>query len=231
MTNKGVLFSRVDLGRIYLRLAQEYWIPAVVVDLKPEMLDAFAANGVPLDPEMTALIASYPLPKLDELRVVPDAQSYEAKRAALIDMLTQLPPGLTEIYFRPAEESGALKRLSPRWQQMVWDRDLLLDPVVRTHIAEQDIVLSNWREVMERFEGRLPAEDKEAAVEELETPRLEDATPAEIEAARREIEKLDLEKNRIDLPPEALRQSIESLKNADSLNSPTDPPTPLEEPK
>ncbi len=162
MTHKGVLFARIDLAEIYLRLAQEYWIPAVVVELTPEMLELFAKNGLPMEQEMVDLIAKYPLPKLDELQIAPDGETYEAKRAALLEMISQLPPGLSEIYFRPAEESGALKRLTPRWQQMVWDRELLLDPVVRDHFAAQGIALTDWREVMQRFEGTLPPEAQEA---------------------------------------------------------------------
>jgi predicted glycoside hydrolase/deacetylase ChbG (UPF0249 family) len=156
MTHKGVLFARHDLAEIYLRLAQEYWIPAVVVELSPQMLEEFERFGLPMDPGMVELIGKYPLPKLDELRIVPDAESYEAKRTALLQMIATLPPGLTQIHFRPAEESNALKRLTPRWQQMVWDAELLKDPEVRKFLAESGVVLTDWREVMQRFEGTLP---------------------------------------------------------------------------
>lgn len=157
MTHKGVLFARSDLAEVYMRLAQEYWIPAVVVEVSPEMLEEFAQFGLPMDEALVEAIGKYPLPKLDELRIVPDAETYEEKRAALLKIIAELPPGLTQIHFRPAETSNALQRLTPRWQQMAWDRDLLLDPAVREAFAAQGIVLTNWREVMERFEGTLPA--------------------------------------------------------------------------
>lgn len=190
MTHKGVLFARVDLAEIYLRLAQEYWIPAVVVELTPEMLAYFEKNNMPMEPELVDLIGKYPLPKLDELRIAPDGETYVAKRAALFEMIAQLPPGLSEVYFRPAEESNALKRLTPRWQQMVWDRDLLLDPEVRAYFQAQGIVLTDWREVMQRFDGTLPA----TAVE------VNPAVEADPNAPPFESIEEELRRNRVDIP-------------------------------
>jgi len=195
MTHKGVLFSRVDLAEIYMRLAQEYWIPAVVVELKPEMLELFASNGMPVEEGLVDLISRYPMPKLDELRIAPEGETYEAKRAALLEMIAQLPPGLSEVYFRAAEESNALKRLTPRWQQMVWDRELLLDPAVREHFKSQGIILTDWREVMQRFEGTLPAETANEAVEDGNVP-LDDISA-------------ELRRNRIDVPEPRVKELLE----------------------
>jgi hypothetical protein len=210
MTHKGVLFSRVDLAEIYLRLAQEYWIPAVVVELKPEMLELFASNGMPVEEGMVDLIARYPMPKLDELRISPEGETYEAKRAALLEMISQLPPGLSEVYFRAAEESNALKRLTPRWQQMVWDRELLLDPAVQEHFKSQGIILTDWREVMQRFEGTLPMETAAEAVEDGDAP----GTRAE------------LRRNRIDAPETRLQEFREPPVESEIRAVPLNPAVP-----
>jgi len=216
MTHKGVLFSRVDLAEIYLRLAQEFWIPAVVVELKPEMLELFASNGMPVEQGLVELIEKYPLPKLDELRIAPEGDTYEAKRAALLDMISQLPPGLSEIYFRAAEESNALKRLTPRWRQMVWDRELLLDPAVRGHFQAQGIILTDWHEVMQRFEGTLPPETPSESVEDGN---------AAIERLRREIEEADKSANtyrrelRLDEPAQSNKVELEQRER--ELSEPT----------
>lgn len=192
MTHKGVLFARADLAEIYMRLAQEYWIPAVVVEVSPQMLEEFQRFGLPMDQALLDAIAKYPLPKLDELRIVPDAESYEEKRAALLRMIAELPAGLTQIHFRPAEESNALKRLTPRWQQMVWDRELLVDPAVREQFAEQGVILTNWREVMHRFEGNLPdpalKEDAPASgAQETRTIELPPATREVVEERAKQL--------------------------------------------
>lgn len=187
MTHKGVLFARHDLAEIYMRLAQEYWIPAVVIEVSPQMMEEFSRFGLQTDQALIEAIGKYPLPKLDALRVVPDADTYEQKRAALLQLIVELPPGLTQIHFRPAEESNALKRLSPRWQQMAWDHELLLDPAVREQFAAQGIVLTNWREVMKRFEGELP------------TPALkEDASTGEPEQSMFDMRSLDIQRTELD---------------------------------
>jgi hypothetical protein len=78
-------------------------------------------------------------------------------------MLRGLRPGITQLMALPAEESDALKRLLPdQWQQRVWDRQLLTDPEVTAAIAEGEFTLTNWREMMRRFEAR-PTPDSPAA--------------------------------------------------------------------
>jgi predicted glycoside hydrolase/deacetylase ChbG (UPF0249 family) len=196
MTHKGVLFTRVDLAEIYLRLAQEYWIPAVVVELSPEMLEEFSRHGLPMEEGMVELIAKYPLPKLDELRIVPEGDSYETKRAALLETISQLPPGLSQVHFRPAEESAALKRLTPRWQQMAWERQLLLDPEVRAALAKEGVILTDWQEVMQRFEGTAPPPGEETGATNLEE---------------------ELKNGRVDLPGPKLQEILEQIHQAEEV--------------
>lgn len=203
MTHKGVLFARHDLAEIYMRLAQEYWIPAVVIEVSPQMMEEFSRFGLQTDQALIEAIGKYPLPKLDALRVVPDAETYEQKRAALLQLIAELPPGLTQIHFRPAEESNALKRLTPRWQQMAWDRELLLDPAVREQFAAQGIVLTDWREVMQRFEGELPA------------PTLqEDASAGEPKESMFDMRSLDMQRNELDVLMRDLQQYQQDIDEA-----------------
>jgi len=205
MTHKGVLFARHDLAEIYMRLAQEYWIPAVVIEVSPQMQEEFSRFGLPMDQALVEAIGKYPLPKLDALRIVPDADTYEQKREALLQLIAELPPGLTQIHFRPAEESNALKRLTPRWQQMAWDRELLLDPQVRQQFAAQGIVLTDWREVMKRFEGELPA------------PVLKEGAPAgEPEEAMFDMRSLDMQRTELDT---LLRDLEEYQRGIDEMHA------------
>lgn len=159
--HKGFLFLNQDLAGVYLKLAQEYWIPAVVVELTPEMLDEFRRAGFPMEPALVELIAAYPLPKLDHLAMVADAPTYEEKRAQLIEQIRGLPPGLTQLVFQPAVESEALKALTPQWQQHVWDAQLLADEEVRGALEAEQISLTNWREVMQRFDPLAVAVDRD----------------------------------------------------------------------
>lgn len=151
--HKGFLFLNAELAKVYLKLAQEYWIPAVVVDLTPEMLEGFRKAGFPMEPELVELISAYPLPKLDHLAIVADASTFDAKRQLLIEQIQSLPGGLSQLVFQPAQESDALKALTPLWQQHAWDAQLLADEQVRRTLAAEGVVLTNWREVMQRFDA------------------------------------------------------------------------------
>jgi hypothetical protein len=154
--HQGVVFVRADLAAIYLEAARRHWIPAVVIELTPARLREFQDQGLPIDDEMLHLVANYPLPKIDDIRLVPRADSYEEKRAQLLKQLGELSPGITQFVARPAVESAALKRLSPDAEQQVWDARLLGDSEVKKLLEEQGIVLTNWREIMRRFEGEKP---------------------------------------------------------------------------
>lgn len=160
-TNRGVMFMRLDLAEVYLRFAQRHWIPAVAVELTPEQIDKFRRDGVPLPEELIALLDDYPLPKLDDFHILPAASSYEAGKQELLELLAKLKPGLSQIAFTPAIESDALPQIVTDWQQRVWDFQLLQDAEVIAALKQNDILLTDWREIMQRFEGETASPEKE----------------------------------------------------------------------
>ncbi len=157
-THLGSLLAQPELTEIYLRLAREYWLPAVIPELTPERIKAVRDGGFPLSDEIVELIAQYPLPKLDDLRFVPDAESYEQKREEFLKLVRELPPGLTQILVHPADHTKALERVSPRWKNRLWEAELLQDQQVHKMVDEEQVILTNWKEIMQRFsEGASPA--------------------------------------------------------------------------
>ena len=163
----GTAFSRQDLTAVFLAASQKYWIPAPVVELTPDLAERFRREGYPIDETMLQLIANYPLPKLDDLQLFPVAESYDQTRDNFCQLLTLIPPGLTHIMCRPAVETEGMRRLTPDWQQRAWTAQALADEKVRETIASQQIILTNWREVMYRFEQGTPREVEAEHQEEL----------------------------------------------------------------
>jgi predicted glycoside hydrolase/deacetylase ChbG (UPF0249 family) len=153
-THLGALFTRPDLIEVYLRMARQQWIPAIVVEETPAHLKRFRSHGFPLPDELIQLFNDYPLPKLDDLRILPPADDYEAKKQALVTMIREMPPGLTQIALHPAIESEALKRIAPDWQRRVWAERLLADADIADLLRDEKAILTDWREIMSRFEGR-----------------------------------------------------------------------------
>ena len=127
-------------------------IPAVVVELTADHIERFDGDGFEFSEDMQMLMKRYPLPKLDEIVFLEDTETYEAKQAELAAAITGLKPGLTQIMFSPASSSKTLKQITPRWRQLVWDAKLLADPKTKQLLKKEGVQLTNWREVMERFE-------------------------------------------------------------------------------
>ncbi|MCC6491393.1 MAG: polysaccharide deacetylase family protein [Pirellulales bacterium] len=152
-THLGTLVTRPDFVELYLSLARKHWIPAVVVELTPDHIEQFAAQGVPMPDDIIDLLEDYPLPKIDDLKFIPPGESYEAKKAALLAMLDHLQPGITQMAFRPAVQSDALPQISEDWQQRVWDAQLMQDADVVAALKGGNIAVTDWRELMQRFEG------------------------------------------------------------------------------
>lgn len=153
-THLGTLYSRPDFARAYLRFARRHWIPAVVVELTPERLDSFRRQGFPLPDDLLQLLNEYPLPKVDDLKFLPEARSADEKRRLALELFASLSPGITQIAVAPAIETDAMKRLDSQWQRRVWEFELFSDQDFRDNLATQDVIITNWREIMQRFEGR-----------------------------------------------------------------------------
>jgi hypothetical protein len=164
----GTCFCRADLASVLLAASQKYWLPVPVVDLTPELIDRFQRQGYPVDATMVDLITNYPLPKLDDLQLAPYGETYEQTLEKMCALVKSLKPGLTEIVCQPSVESDGLKRLTPEWQNRVWMRQVLSDPVFLQTLKDEQIALTNWREIMRRFEGAGPTPRPEAVEESVE---------------------------------------------------------------
>jgi YdjC-like protein len=162
-THLGTLVTRPDFMEVYLRIARQEWIPAMIVEVTPEQIERFRAQGFPLPDDVIALLEDYPLPKVDDLKFVAPAESFEAKKQAFLKLLAELSPGLTQIAFPAAIESPALSRIMPDAQQSVWNTELFSDPEIRQALGAAGIVLTDWREIMRRFEGRPDLSDTKSS--------------------------------------------------------------------
>lgn len=153
-THLGTLVTRPDFMEVYLRVARQEWIPAMIVEVTPELVERFREQGYPLPDEVVALLEDYPLPKVDDLRFLAPDDSFDAKKHAFLKLLGELSPGITQIAFAPAVESDALPRIVPNAKDRVWNAQLFADDEVRQALAAENVILTDWREIMRRFEGR-----------------------------------------------------------------------------
>jgi chitin disaccharide deacetylase len=161
-THLGALITRPDLIEMYLRIAREKWIPAVVVEMTPEHVARFEEQGFPIPDDIIELVSNYPLPKVDDLKHLAAAESYEQKKQDFLALLNDVAPGITQIAFRPAVATDGLPGIADDWQQRAWEADLFADPEVQAAIRDKQFILTDWRELMQRFGGEAAEDSRES---------------------------------------------------------------------
>jgi predicted glycoside hydrolase/deacetylase ChbG (UPF0249 family) len=152
-THMGALYCSPEFLKVFLKVAEEYRIPANAIDLStPERITLFSKLGYPVNDKVINTLNNYILPKLDNFTAVPDGNSYEEKKANFFKMVNSLNPGLTEIIFHPSIETKNLKIITDSWQQRVWESKMFSDPEIINFIQKNGIIITTWQEIMKRFE-------------------------------------------------------------------------------
>jgi hypothetical protein len=152
----GTLYARADFAAAFLKVAQEYKIPAFVIEPSPAAIADLRKHGVPITDKMREVIAQYPGPKLDMFYSVPNGKSYDDVREKFFALVRGLSPGISEILFHPSVESEALKQITGSWQQRVWEARLFSDPEVKRFFKSEGVRFTTWREMGQRFEKKMP---------------------------------------------------------------------------
>lgn len=153
-THMGTLYGSTEYVKVFLKVAQDYNIPANVIDLSvPSVANIFKQEGYPINDDVINILGEYRLPKLDNFTSVPEGSTYEEKRANFFTLVKSLNSGLTEIIFHPAAQTENLKTITGSWQQRVWEGELFADPLVHQFFKEEGIIITNWKDIMKRFGG------------------------------------------------------------------------------
>ena len=126
-----------------------------MIDLTyPEVAENFKKQGYPVNDEVIKSVNDYRMPRLDNFTSVGPGKTYEEKRANFFKLVDSLREGLTEIIFHPSVPTGNLKTITGTWQQRGWEGDLFADPVVIKFFKDKGIIITNWKEIMSRFEHK-----------------------------------------------------------------------------
>ena len=153
-SHMGTLFESVDYIKVFMKVAEEYHIPANIIDFSnPETAENFAkASGYPLPLEVISQAGEYKLPKLDNFTSVPEGKTYTEKRGNFFKMVESLREGLTEIIFHPSVPTENMKSITATWQQRAWEAELFADPLVIQFLKDKGVIFTNWKEIMKRFD-------------------------------------------------------------------------------
>jgi len=150
-THMGTLYHIDAFSKIFMDIAEEYQIPALIFDLSNDsIIQKFEEMGVPITDYFIARCNDYSMPKLDYFESIPVGNSYEEFRDNFFEVVKSLNPGIAEIICHPSVESDKLKEITDSWQQRVWEAQLFADPEVIDFLIEEQIIFTNWKELMKR---------------------------------------------------------------------------------
>jgi hypothetical protein len=153
-THMGTVYVRIDFTQAYLKVAEEYRIPAMVIEQTPAVTAKFRKQGYPITDESLKVIAAYKLPKLDDFNSVAEGKTYEEKREKFFELVRSLSPGLNEIIFHPSLLTDTLRAITGTWQQRSWEAQMFSDPAVHAFFEREGVLFTNWKEIMNRWEER-----------------------------------------------------------------------------
>ena len=74
--------------------------------------------------------------------------SYEAYRERILKIWTDIPDGITETYVHPSVECDELKSITARWQDRVWEYNLLKDPETEKYLLSKGVKLISYRDLV-----------------------------------------------------------------------------------
>lgn len=129
------------------------------LQLRPEFFDAYLDLAVEFDlplrlsGESTQDLVGFPFRDLaaEEGVVAPDhlfLYNGVGARDAFEKLLTDLRPGVTEVFLHPATDHSELRALAPDWEHRVDDHRLLTgDDPLRAALADADVRLIGWRQL------------------------------------------------------------------------------------
>ncbi len=80
-------------------------------------------------------------------------KSYETYRDTILKIWTDLPDGVTETFIHPSVESDELKGITSRWQDRVWEYQLMKDPYTHKYLKDHGIELISYRELIKMKGG------------------------------------------------------------------------------
>ena len=153
-THMGTVYERPDYLQTYVEIGIEEQIPVMIIGgHMTEIRQVY-----PMTPEAEAGIRQLAehawnsgLPVLDDLQMdITGLGLIEQKKAEVIRRLRELKPGVTQFIVHCTEPSEVFKDISGSGPNRWSDVEVLMDPEVKQVIEEEGIILTTWRELMER---------------------------------------------------------------------------------
>ena len=150
-SHMGTLFESPEYFMRYMKLGIEKKIPVLIagghlryiLEGEPEIADAVKA--------MAQMAWAAGLPVLDDIHAISyDWKEKAEKKEKVIEFLRTLEPGITEFILHCTKPSNVFEHISTSGPTREADLLAMTDPEVKKVIEEEGIILTTWRELMQR---------------------------------------------------------------------------------
>lgn len=153
-THMGTVFGTPEFIQRYIQLGIESKIPVFLPAGHMQYMQETHAIPPEVPLELMGMIAEGTwdagLPVIDDAHITGYDWPFEDKLDAYKDVLHRMQPGVMQIIVHasdPTDEFAAITDSGPTRKS---DLELMLDPRFRKAIEDEGIVLTTWRELMER---------------------------------------------------------------------------------
>ena len=150
-THMGTLAATEAFYERLIKVALEKQIPMLAVGGHGFQAKQQWAELTPILEKYKSQIWDGGLPLLDDLDMRSYGwKSFEEKKAGMIQSIRDLKPGVTEIIVHCAAMSETLPYVLRNTDVRVNDMKIVIDPDFKKAIEEEGVILTNWKELMER---------------------------------------------------------------------------------
>jgi len=149
-SHMGTCFHPLFLDR-YVKVGIEKQIPILMFGGHMQHIGAEAGALKPMVYLIANRVWQAGLPVIDDLVTSPtSADSYEGRKEQLIKLLREMKPGITEIIVHCTVQTEVFSHISGSGPKREAELRLMRDPDVKKFIENEGIILTTWRELMER---------------------------------------------------------------------------------
>jgi len=149
-THMGTVFGRPDLAEIYINLGLEYNLP--VLFPKASLAPIFEPLFPALKGKTVAAAEALErrgLPTLDFIVQHYNRGTDEARRAAYLQSMRILPPGVSEIIIHCGTDHAELQGITDNWVIRHSDQKIFTDPAMKAEIEKMGFELIGWKKFHE----------------------------------------------------------------------------------
>ncbi len=169
-SHMGTLFSSRDFIELYVRIGIEEQIPVLWPGGHLHYIREENAAATLMAPAIAKRLWDAGLPVVDDIHADSYGWSKEEKTDRYIEVLENMKPGILEIVNHCAWPTDEMARFTTSTDTRHGDTLAMLDPRLRQYIEDEGIILTTWRELMER---------RQAVAQAVAAAGAEDPTPAE----------------------------------------------------